>query len=153
MAQDDASLGGRDQSVKGDVATVSERRAPLAPEGASGIVAGAHSTSSRASAMAPRGVRRVRAERSASMERWNVGILIFDEVEVLDFAGPFEVFSRTRLAPGPESRRSEASAPFHAFTVSKTTAPVSTTGDLRVVPHHGFAGAPRIDLLLVPGGI
>ena len=87
------------------------------------------------------------------MDKWNVGILIFDGVEVLDFAGPFEVFSRTRLAPGAESRRSEASAPFHTFTVAKTTAPVSTTGDLRVVPHHGFAGAPRIDLLLVPGGI
>jgi hypothetical protein len=29
-----------------------------------------------------------------------VGILVFDDVEVLDFAGPFEVFSRTRLTPG-----------------------------------------------------
>ena len=40
------------------------------------------------------------------MDRWNVGILIFDGVEVLDFAGPFEVFSRTRLHAGPDSRRS-----------------------------------------------
>jgi putative intracellular protease/amidase len=31
------------------------------------------------------------------MDKWNVGILVFDGVEVLDFAGPFEVFSRTRL--------------------------------------------------------
>ncbi len=30
------------------------------------------------------------------MEKWNVGILMFDDVEILDFAGPFEVFSRTR---------------------------------------------------------
>ncbi len=56
---------------------------PLAPEGASGIVAGAHSTFSRASAITPRGVRRARAEGSASMERWNVGILIFYVVETL----------------------------------------------------------------------
>jgi transcriptional regulator GlxA family with amidase domain len=86
------------------------------------------------------------------MEKWNVGILIFDDVEILDFAGPFEVFSRTRLTPGPESRRSEESAPFHVFTVAKTAAPIATTGGLRVVPHHAFADAPPIDLLVVPGG-
>ncbi len=86
------------------------------------------------------------------MEKWNVGILNFDDVEILDFAGPFEVFSRTRLTPGSESRRSEESAPFHVFTVAKTAAPIATTGGLRVVPHYGFAEAPRIDLLLVPGG-
>ena len=86
------------------------------------------------------------------MERWNVGILIFDDVEVLDFAGPFEVFSRTRLRPGTESRRSDDSAPFHVFTVAKTTAPIRTTGGLRVIPHCGFADAPRVDLVVVPGG-
>ena len=86
------------------------------------------------------------------MERWNVGILIFDEVEVLDFAGPFEVFSRTRLEPGVESRRSDASAPFRVFTVAVTTAPVTATGGLVVTPHYSFANAPPIDLLVVPGG-
>ena len=87
------------------------------------------------------------------MDRWNVGILIFDGVEVLDFAGPFEVFSRTRLKPGVESRRSEESAPFQVFTVAKARAPVSATGGLQVIPHHAFDDAPRIDLLVVPGGI
>jgi transcriptional regulator GlxA family with amidase domain len=86
------------------------------------------------------------------MTRQNVGILIFDNVEVLDFAGPFEVFSRTRTVPGPESRRSEDSAPFHVFTVAKSKDPVTATGGLIVVPHHDFADAPRIDLLVVPGG-
>jgi transcriptional regulator GlxA family with amidase domain len=86
------------------------------------------------------------------MDKWSVGILIFDDVEILDFAGPFEVFSRTRLVPGPESRRSEDSAPFYVFTVAKTAAPIRTTGGLRVIPHHGFADAPRVDLVVVPGG-
>ena len=86
------------------------------------------------------------------MTRQNVGILIFDNVEVLDFAGPFEVFSRTRTVPGPESRRSEESAPFHVFTVAKSKAPITATGGLVVVPHHDFSDAPRIDLLVVPGG-
>lgn len=86
------------------------------------------------------------------MGRWNVGILIFDDVEVLDFAGPFEVFSRTRLAPGPDARRSEETAPFRVFTVARTPDPVTATGGLRVIPAHGFADAPPVDLLVVPGG-
>ncbi|MEO6192505.1 MAG: DJ-1/PfpI family protein [Thermoanaerobaculia bacterium] len=86
------------------------------------------------------------------MDRIQVGILIFDDVEVLDFAGPFEVFSRTRLTPGVESRRSEASAPFRVFTIARTREPVTATGGLGVIPHHAFADNPRIDLLLVPGG-
>jgi transcriptional regulator GlxA family with amidase domain len=87
------------------------------------------------------------------MERWNVGVLIFENVEVLDFAGPFEVFSRTRLVPGAESRRSEESAPFQVFTVARTAQPVIATGGLRVIPTYAWSDAPSIDLLVVPGGI
>ena len=86
------------------------------------------------------------------MDRLTVGILIFDGVEVLDFAGPFEVFSRTRLVPGAEARRSDDSAPFHVVTVAKSRAPISTTGGLQVIPHHAFDDAPAIDLLVIPGG-
>jgi len=86
------------------------------------------------------------------MNRLNTGIFIFDGVEVLDFAGPFEVFSRTRLEPGVESRRSDASAPFNVFTVARSADAVEATGGLRVIPHFDFAGAPPIDLLVVPGG-
>jgi transcriptional regulator GlxA family with amidase domain len=82
----------------------------------------------------------------------DVGILVFDDVEVLDFAGPFEVFSRTRLTPGLESRRSEDSAPFTVFTVAPHPGPVVATGGLRIVPHCDFATAPAIDVLVVPGG-
>jgi len=86
------------------------------------------------------------------MEKWNVGILVFDDVEVLDFAGPFEVFSRTRLQPGLDTRRSDDSAPFEVFTVARRREPVTCTGGLVVLPRFGFDDAPRIDLLLVPGG-
>ena len=86
------------------------------------------------------------------MDKLAAGILIFDGVEVLDFAGPFEVFSRTRLTPGTESRRSDADAPFDVFTVAPTQDAVLATGGLKVVPSHALADAPRIDLLLVPGG-
>ena len=86
------------------------------------------------------------------MNKLNTAIFIFDGVEVLDFAGPFEVFSRTRLMPGIESRRSDESAPFNVFTVARSADPVHATGGLRIIPQFDFAGAPPIDLLVIPGG-
>ena len=77
---------------------------------------------------------------------------MFEDVEVLDFAGPFEVFSRTRLEPGVESRRSDASAPFNVFTVARDARPLKATGGLEVTPSYSFADTPSIDLLVVPGG-
>jgi len=90
--------------------------------------------------------------KSQSPDKHNVGILLFDGVEVLDFAGPFEVFSRTRLVPGVESRRSEANAPFWVFTVAKKGEPITATGDLQLTPRYSFQTAPPIDVLVVPGG-
>jgi transcriptional regulator GlxA family with amidase domain len=84
--------------------------------------------------------------------RMSVGIFIFDDVEVLDFAGPFEVFSRTRTVAGAESRRTDDSAPFQTFTVARTREVITAIGGLQVVPHHSWADAPPIDILVVPGG-
>lgn len=81
-----------------------------------------------------------------------MGIFIFDEVEVLDFAGPFEVFSRTRLVPGAQSRRSDESAPFTVFTVAQAAAPITATGGLQVIPAYTWDTAPSIDVLVIPGG-
>jgi transcriptional regulator GlxA family with amidase domain len=85
-------------------------------------------------------------------QKLQVGILVFDDVEVLDFAGPFEVFSRTRSTPGVESRRSEDSAPFNVFTVAPRPGPIVAVGGLRIVPHFDFTDAPAIDIVVVPGG-
>jgi transcriptional regulator GlxA family with amidase domain len=83
--------------------------------------------------------------------RKTVGILIFDDVEVLDFAGPFEVFSRTRTVPGADSRRSDDSAPFDTFTVARSQT-ITAIGGLKVIPHYLWADAPPIDILVIPGG-
>jgi transcriptional regulator GlxA family with amidase domain len=91
-------------------------------------------------------------ERMDSVPRLTVGIFIFDGVEVLDFAGPFEVFSRTRLVPGAESRRSDESAPFDVITIARTRDPVTATGGLQVIPHYAWNAAPPIDILVIPGG-
>jgi transcriptional regulator GlxA family with amidase domain len=86
------------------------------------------------------------------LTKQTVGIFIFDDVEVLDFAGPFEVFSRTRLVPGAESRRSDDSAPFTVFTVARGADPIAAIGGLRVIPAYAWEGVPDIDILVVPGG-
>ncbi len=86
------------------------------------------------------------------MQRWKVGILVFDGVAALDLAGPFDVLSRARLEPGVESRHRDDDALFDVFTVGKTEEPVTATGGLVLVPRFSFADAPRIDLLIVPGG-
>jgi transcriptional regulator GlxA family with amidase domain len=86
------------------------------------------------------------------MNVMNVGILFFDDVEVLDFAGPFEVFSRTRLQPGIESRRSNSGAPFNVYGVARVRGPIFATGGLVVIPRYGFSDCPPIDLLVIPGG-
>ncbi len=83
------------------------------------------------------------------MTRLTTGILIFPDVEVLDFCGPFEVFSVTRL--NPEKRREEPS-PFDVFLVAETSEPVLTTGGMKVLPAHSFATCPPLDLLVIPGG-
>src|SRR5205814_10669682 len=86
-----------------------------------------------------------------NVPRRAVGILVFADGGVLDFAGPFEVFSRTRLVGGAESRRSDDSAPFDVFTVGRDHI-VSAIGGLKLIPNHSLADAPPIDILVVPGG-
>lgn len=74
----------------------------------------------------------------------SVGILVFEDVEVLDFCGPFEVFSVTG--------RQIASDTFKVFTVGNVPGPVMARNGLSVNPEYTLADAPPIDLLLIPGG-
>jgi len=83
------------------------------------------------------------------MDRKRVGILIFPEVEVLDFCGPFEVFSVTRL--NEEARREEPS-PFEVLLVAERMDTVVATGGLKVVPDVTIDRCPPLDILVVPGG-
>lgn len=73
-----------------------------------------------------------------------VGILLFDEVEVLDFAGPFEVFSVTGRRQGLE--------PFAVVTVADRAGPVLARNGLSINPTHTFADCPALDVVVVPGG-
>src|SRR5262249_39295440 len=83
------------------------------------------------------------------MNRKRVGILIFPQVEVLDFCGPYEVFSVTRL---DEARRREGPSPFDVSLVAEHPDPVTATGGLRVIPDYTIDNCPQLDILVVPGG-
>lgn len=81
----------------------------------------------------------------------STAIYLFPEVEVLDFAGPFEVFttaSRVLTTLNPS-----APAPFNVFTVAGKAGTVRTRAGLVVTPDYTFADHPAIDLMLIPGGV
>ncbi len=81
----------------------------------------------------------------------NVGIYIFNDVEVLDFAGPFEVFSTaTRVKARSDA---ELQYLFNVFTIGEKMSPIYARGGLQVVPKYHIADHPEINLLIIPGGI
>lgn len=82
-------------------------------------------------------------------DRIRVGILVFDDVEVLDFCGPYEVFSTTRL---DESRRRQELSPFETLLISESPEPVTASGGMRVLSDYTLGDCPPLDVLLVPGG-
>ncbi|MEW6267357.1 MAG: DJ-1/PfpI family protein [Thermodesulfobacteriota bacterium] len=82
---------------------------------------------------------------------YTVGIFVFDQVEVLDFAGPYEVFTTasrvySRLHPSEPG-------PFSVITVGRTNTPIRARAGLKVYPDHDFKSHPIIDLLVIPGGV
>ncbi|GAB1533172.1 MULTISPECIES: DJ-1/PfpI family protein [Brevibacillus] len=79
-------------------------------------------------------------------KQWRVGIFLFDDVEVLDFAGPFEVFSVT-------SMENDSHTPFRVETVSEKGDMIQALNGLKVQPDYSFANMPAFDILIIPGGI
>jgi transcriptional regulator GlxA family with amidase domain len=83
------------------------------------------------------------------MKRYPVGIVVFPDVEVLDFAGPFEVFSVTRLN---EERRREEPSPFDVKLIAENLQPVVASGGLHVLADYDLNSCPSLDILVIPGG-
>ncbi len=74
----------------------------------------------------------------------SVAILLFDDVEVLDFAGPFEVFSVCGLRNGQ-------AAPFRVFTVAEKPT-VCARNELMITPTFLLGQEPPAEMILIPGG-
>lgn len=73
-----------------------------------------------------------------------VAVLMFDNVEVMDFAGPFEVFGVSGLREGKNL--------FDVYAVARESKPVMARNNLSVNPDYSFRDCPRPDILVVPGG-
>ena len=78
------------------------------------------------------------------MHKRNVGILIFDGAEVLDFSGPFEVFAVTSEI--------NDSGLFDVFTVGESRDAISAVNGLSVNPDYDFINCPKLDILILSGG-
>lgn len=74
----------------------------------------------------------------------NVAILLFDEIEVLDFAGPFEVFAVTDELRGYDT--------FNVFTVAENIGTIRARNGLKVIPDYARENCPPPQVLVVPGG-
>ncbi len=73
-----------------------------------------------------------------------VGILLFNEVEVLDFARPFEVFSLAENAANNKY--------FDVIAIAENQAPISARNGLQVIPDYDFINHTDIDVLIISGG-
>ncbi|MEM9291610.1 MAG: DJ-1/PfpI family protein [Acidobacteriota bacterium] len=78
------------------------------------------------------------------MAQRNVAILLFEDVEVLDFAGPFEVFSVTSEVV--------EDSPFQVYTTAKESGPIRARNGLWVLADHPLGSGPRADVVVIPGG-
>lgn len=72
------------------------------------------------------------------------GILIFDDAEELDFAGPWEVFTMARMLGHEDDK---------VVTIAERPGAVRAHKGMRVIADHGFADAPPLDVLIVSGGL
>jgi transcriptional regulator GlxA family with amidase domain len=73
-----------------------------------------------------------------------VAILVFPEIEILDFAGPFEVFGAADEISG--------GGRFRVITVAESKEPVTARNGLRIMPDHTLADCPAVQVLVIPGG-
>ncbi|MEM9624525.1 MAG: DJ-1/PfpI family protein [Pseudomonadota bacterium] len=75
----------------------------------------------------------------------NVGIYIYDDAEVLDFAGPYEVFSVAGRLLGADE--------LQVNLIGETGDPVTARHGLRVIPNFNITSHPPVDALIVVGGV
>ncbi len=85
----------------------------------------------------------IKQSNSLPMPTRKVAVLIFDDVEVLDFCGPFEVFS--------VAGRWKGNIPFEVFTVAEKKK-IRTRGGMVVNPTYTFKNCPKADIIVIPGG-
>lgn len=90
-------------------------------------------------------------------KQYNVGILVYDFIDILDFAGPSEVLSLSAFSNFEQNimlykRTLPHRKPFHVKTVSETGNPIKTHTGTVILPDYSLNNAPQFDILIIPGG-
>lgn len=81
----------------------------------------------------------------------NVGIYVYDNAEVLDFSGPYEVFSTAaRIKTRKEPKAPKA---FDVFLIADSQRVVNARAGFSVLPRYTITNHPPLDVLIVPGGV
>jgi transcriptional regulator GlxA family with amidase domain len=75
----------------------------------------------------------------------NVAILIFDDIEILDFAGPYEVFNGAGEMTNPSA--------FYVYNIGISGQPIIGRGKFTVTPRYSIDDCPQADILVIPGGL
>jgi len=81
-----------------------------------------------------------------------VGIFIFDDVEVLDFCGPLEVFSVTGRLKATGKNQGGTDTAINVYLLAQSEQPVKALGNFIVQPHYTIQNHPELDVLVIPGG-
>jgi transcriptional regulator GlxA family with amidase domain len=81
-----------------------------------------------------------------------VGILLFDDAEVLDFCGPFEVFSVTGRLTATGNNQGGTDTAINVYLLAQSARPVKALGNFLVHPHYTLRNHPALDVLIIPGG-
>ena len=79
-----------------------------------------------------------------------IGIYVYDQVEVLDFSGPFEVFT---TASRVHTRQNPGASLFDVYLIAEQLTLVAARADFKVQPHYTIHDHPKLDVLIVPGGV
>jgi putative intracellular protease/amidase/YHS domain-containing protein len=83
-------------------------------------------------------------EKRRAITKKNVAIVIFDGVELLDFAGPGEVFASAQTVDGQYG--------FTVYTIAAKADPVVSQGFVTIKPQYTIEDAPQADIVVIPGG-
>src|ERR1700751_3037196 len=78
-----------------------------------------------------------------------VAFVISENFNVIDFAGPWEVFQDVMLMTPGKTMNDEHAMPFTLYTVSDSTDPVSSTDGAKVIPAYSFATPPKPDIVVI----
>lgn len=83
----------------------------------------------------------ISARADDKLSRRNVAVFIHEGVELLDFAGPGEVFAAA-----------DKGKAFKVYTVAASKDPITSQRFLKITPEYNFEDCPKPDLIVVPGG-